>query len=144
MKELEFENELISILDKYDDNWGDEPLDGDEVDVLAEHLRNMLNYINGNIMQDEYLKLEELGKDKTDIDNYRAVEICDCEDNDVNYGVIMLHNRHSVKEFQQAIYDVKNNHSDMSWSVEDILASDELDKFDWFELPTNANEYVEI
>ena len=34
-------------------------LTGDEVDVLVEHLRNMLNLMNGNITHDEYLELEE-------------------------------------------------------------------------------------
>ena len=34
-------------------------LTGEEVDVLIEHLRNMLNLMNGNITHDEYLKLEE-------------------------------------------------------------------------------------
>lgn len=60
MVELEFESELILILNKYAKGWAvDDPLDGDEVDVLVEHLRNMLNYMNGNITHKEYMKLEE-------------------------------------------------------------------------------------
>ena len=60
MVELEFESELILILNKYAEGWAvDDPLDGDEVDVLVEHLRNMLNYMNGNITHKEYMKLEE-------------------------------------------------------------------------------------
>ena len=59
--EMEFEKELISILDIYSEKtWETEPLDGDEVDVLIEHLRNRLNLINGNITQEEYDDLEEL------------------------------------------------------------------------------------
>lgn len=59
MVELEFESELILILNRYDESWVTEPLDGDEVDKLVEHLRNMLNYMNGNITHKEYMKLEE-------------------------------------------------------------------------------------
>ena len=59
--EMEFEKELISILDIYSEKtWETEPLDGDEVDVLIEHLRNRLNLINGNITQEEYDDLEEV------------------------------------------------------------------------------------
>lgn len=59
--EMEFEKELISILDIYTEKtWEIVPLDGDEVDMLIEHLRNRLNLINGNITQKEYDNLEEI------------------------------------------------------------------------------------
>lgn len=59
--EMEFEKELISILDIYTEKtWKTEPLDGDEIDMLIEHLRNRLNLINGNITQKEYDCLEEI------------------------------------------------------------------------------------
>ena len=58
MIELEFEKELMSILDKYDNEWNDEPLNSDDVDVLVEHLRNQLDLINGNITNKEYLERE--------------------------------------------------------------------------------------
>lgn len=59
--EMEFEKELISILNIYTEKtWEIEPLDGDEVDMLIEHLRNRLNLINGNITQKEYDYLEEI------------------------------------------------------------------------------------
>ena len=52
---MEFEKELISVLNTYTDGeWTDEPLDGDEVDRLVETLRNKLNLINGNITKSEY------------------------------------------------------------------------------------------
>lgn len=56
----EFEKQLIEILDIYAPGWheNNEPLDGDEVDCLVEHLRNQLNLINGNITQEEYEELE--------------------------------------------------------------------------------------
>ena len=56
---MEFKNELIHILNIYDPTWIDEPLDGDEVETLINHLRNRLNLLNGNITKDEYNKLEE-------------------------------------------------------------------------------------
>lgn len=54
---MEYEKELIDILNIYSEfTWKKEPLDGDEVDRLVEHLRNQLNLINGNITQEEYDK----------------------------------------------------------------------------------------
>ena len=59
MFDLEFENELISILDTYTDKeWRNEPLDADEVDLLVEHLKIQLNLLNGNITNEEYNNLE--------------------------------------------------------------------------------------
>ena len=53
------EKTLIDILNTYSEfTWEEEPLDGDEVDRLVEHLRNKLNLINGNITREEYDKLE--------------------------------------------------------------------------------------
>lgn len=58
MIELEFEKELEKILYKYDEDWVKEPLNSDEVDTLVEHLRNQLDYINGNITYKEYMEKE--------------------------------------------------------------------------------------
>lgn len=58
-EDLQFGKLLINILDIYTDNeWRNEPLDSDEVNVLVEHLKNQLDLINGNITQEEYNKLE--------------------------------------------------------------------------------------
>ena len=64
--DLEFEDELCKILERYtkEDPWTETPLDGDEVDVLVEHIRNQLNLINGNITNEEYLELEEQATSK--------------------------------------------------------------------------------
>lgn len=56
MFNLEFEDELIKILNKYNKSWVKEPLDSDEVEILTEHLRNQLDLINGNITNKEYLE----------------------------------------------------------------------------------------
>lgn len=54
----EYDEALYEILDIYtNENWGNETLDGDEVDRLTEFLRAKLNLINGNITQEEYDKL---------------------------------------------------------------------------------------
>lgn len=58
MFELEFEDELIEILNKYDESWVKEPLNSDEVEVLMGHLRNQLDLINGNITNEEYMQKE--------------------------------------------------------------------------------------
>lgn len=59
MIELEYEKELMAILDKYANDWTIEPLDSDEVETLIGHLRNQLDLINGNITNKEYLEREE-------------------------------------------------------------------------------------
>ena len=57
---LQFGEELQKILNIYTDNeWTSEPLDGDEVNNLVEHIRNQLNLLNGNITEREYEKLEK-------------------------------------------------------------------------------------
>lgn len=58
MIELEYEKELMAILDKYANDWTTEPLDSDEVETLIGHLRNQLDLINGNITNKEYLERE--------------------------------------------------------------------------------------
>lgn len=55
---MEFEKDLISILNSYDSTWEQDPLDGDEVEILVNHLRNKLNLLNGNITREEYEELE--------------------------------------------------------------------------------------
>ena len=55
---MEFEEFLIQILNRYDISWQEDPLDSDEVDTLVEHLRNQLNLINGNITRAEYEQRE--------------------------------------------------------------------------------------
>lgn len=59
-EDLQFGKQLLEILDIYTDKeWTNESLDGDEVDKLAEHIKNQLNLINGNITEQEYEDLEK-------------------------------------------------------------------------------------
>lgn len=57
-RDLNFFDELREIIKLYKDG-SEEPLDGDEVDRLAKHLKNQINYIEGNITDEEYDKLED-------------------------------------------------------------------------------------
>jgi hypothetical protein len=61
-KEIEVKNyafgEAIATIIKLYKDGNNEPLDGDEVDVLTEHLRNELNLFEGNITEEEYFELE--------------------------------------------------------------------------------------
>ena len=81
------------------------------------------------------------------IKDYRAVRINDCEDNNVSYGIIMLNNKHTIKELQQAINEVENkyfNEGNLDWQIDDILADKELEQYEWFKLPSDCDDYVEV
>ena len=81
------------------------------------------------------------------IDNYRAVKINDCGDCNVNYGIIMLNNKHTIKEFQEVIYNIKNRYFDegnLEWQINDILMEKELAELEWFEIPSDIYDYVEV
>lgn len=57
--EIEFIQPISKIIASYKDG-SDEPLDGDEVDMLTEHVRNRINLHEGNITDSEYEELEEI------------------------------------------------------------------------------------
>ena len=81
------------------------------------------------------------------IEDYRAVRISDCVNCNINYGIIMLNNKHTIKEFQEVICNIKIryfNEGNLDWQVDDILADKELEQFDWFELPSDCYNYVEV
>ena len=81
------------------------------------------------------------------IEDYRAVKINDCGDCNINYGIIMLNNKHTIKEFHAVIYNIKNRYFDegnLDWQVDDILADKELEQFDWFKLPSDCYDYIEV
>ena len=81
------------------------------------------------------------------IEDYRAIRIKDCVNCNINYGIIMLNNKHTIKEFQEVIYNIKIryfNEGNLDWQVDDILADKELEQFDWFKLPSDCYDYVEV
>ena len=81
------------------------------------------------------------------IEDYRAVRISDCVNCNINYGIIMLNNKHTIKEFQEVIYNIQIryfNEGDLDWQVDDILADKELEQFDLFRLPSDCYDYIEV
>lgn len=75
---------------------------------------------------------------------YRAVELRDCYTGEV-YTIIMLSNKHSVKDFQKEIYRAKEQVQDQidrygdDWTyISDAISND----FDWYELSTD-DKYLE-
>ena len=59
IKEFAFEEPLQEIIDEYKGEDKDMPLEGDEIVRLAGHIKNKLYLMEGNITQEEYIKLEE-------------------------------------------------------------------------------------
>ena len=81
------------------------------------------------------------------IEDYRVVKINECGDCNVSYGIIMLNNKHTIKEFQEVIYNIKNRYFDegnLDWQVDDILMEKELAELEWFEIPSDIYDYVEV
>lgn len=68
------------------------------------------------------------------LEDYRIIRQCDCNSGEI-YGIIFLNRKHTVKEFQDAIYEAKDKHyediqeygDDWTWIEKEIA-----DKFDYF------------
>ena len=81
------------------------------------------------------------------IEDYRAIRIKDCEDNNVDYGVIMLHNKHSVKDLQDEINRIKREKYEeiMEYGNDlEVIKENISSEFNWFELDTDIYDYVEV
>ena len=78
------------------------------------------------------------------LDNYRLVALRDSCDYDNILGAVYLHNKHSVKDFQDAIYKAKEKWQEEIYENGDdwVIISEELDRngFDYFEIDTNFYE----
>ena len=61
--EIEIDEETSFLIQRQElhgtSDYPGEPLDGDEVDQLVEHIRNKLNIREGNITEKEFEELEE-------------------------------------------------------------------------------------
>lgn len=76
------------------------------------------------------------------LDNdYRLVGLRDCCDEDTILGVVYLNKKHSIDDFQKAIYKAKEKREDEIYEFgEDwTIITEELDDFDYIE--TSANLY---
>ena len=77
---------------------------------------------------------------------YRAVRIVDASETGVDYGIIMLNNKHSVKDFQKAMNDAyERNKEDILEYGDDlaVVLGDIDPSFDWFEFEED-DEYLTI
>ena len=81
---LEIDNAIEEIIGAYlktripeEDVSGDyEPLDGDEVDAVTEHIRNQLNLHQGNITMREYTLAEGIAEIEPAEENLIRCEAC--------------------------------------------------------------------
>lgn len=75
--------------------------------------------------------------------NYRLVSLRDCVDLNKILGMVYLNNKHSIQDFQNAIYNAKTKRAKDIYTYGDdwTYISEELDKnFDYF----NACDYENI
>ena len=88
-------------------------------------------------MVEKYLKaLEDIEKE------YTLVSLVDCCDRDEVLGAVYLNNKHSLKDFQNAIYKAKEKRADEIYEYGDdwSFISEELDDFDYFEVDNYDTE----
>ena len=68
-------------------------------------------------------------------------------DNNVDYGIIMLHNKHSVKDLQDEINRIKREKYEeiMEYGNDlEVIKENISNEFNWFELDTDIYDYVEV
>lgn len=80
--------------------------------------------------------LDELEK------NYRLIALRDSCNYDNVLGAVYLHNKHSLQDFQNAIYKAKEKRADEIYEFgEDwAIISEELEDFDYIETYSNLDE----
>ena len=77
---------------------------------------------------------------------YRAVRIVDASERGVDYGIIMLNKKHSVKDFQKAMNDAyeRNKEDILEYGDDLVVVLGDIDpSFDWFEFEEDE-EYLTI
>ena len=93
------------------------------------------------------MKKEEIIKAFEELENnYRLVALRDSYDNDNILGVIYLNNKHSIQDFQNAIYKAKEKRADEIYEYGDdwTYISEELTDFDYIEVGCyECEDYVE-
>lgn len=102
-----------------------------------------LNNSTGDFYTQEYAEkhpevLEESKSIKTESESeYRAVKIIDASEPGVDYGIIMLNKKHSVQDFQKAMWDAyKRNEEQIQEYGDDlsVVLGDIDPTFDWYEI----------
>ena len=93
------------------------------------------------------MKKEELVKALEELEsNYTLIALRDSYDNDNILGVVYLNNKHSIQDFQNAIYKAKEKRADEIYEYGDdwTYISEELTDFDYIEVGCyECEDYVE-
>lgn len=93
------------------------------------------------------MKREELVKALEELENnYTLIALRDSYDNDNVLGVVYLNNKHSIQDFQNAIYKAKEKRADEIYEYGDdwTYISEELTDFDYIEVGCyECEDYVE-
>lgn len=77
---------------------------------------------------------------KINIEKYNKLILKDCIVDTTIYEIILLNKKHSIDEFQQNIYEIKNKIED--YTIEEVLQDEKLKKYDFIEL--NFDEFLEV
>ena len=123
----EFENEIDDI-----DNVMETEISNRELDLMIKFLDRFIDKTE-MVIDDEIVNL---------FDEYRLVALRDSCDCDNVLGAVYLHNKHSLQDFQNAIYKAKEKRADEIYEFgEDwTIISEELGDFDYIETYTNLDE----
>ena len=93
------------------------------------------------------MKRAELVKALEELEsNYTLIALRDSYDNDNVLGVVYLNNKHSIQDFQNAIYKAKEKRADEIYEYGDdwTYISEELTDFDYIEVGCyECEDYVE-
>lgn len=94
------------------------------------------------------MKRKDLIKALEEIENnYTLIALRDSYDNDNILGVVYLNNKHSIQDFQNAIYKAKEKRADEIYEYGDdwSFISEELTDFDYIEVGCyECEDYVEF
>ena len=93
------------------------------------------------------MKREELVKALEELEsNYTLIALRDSYDDDTTLGMILLNNKHSIQDFQNAINKAKEKRADEIYEYGDdwSFISEELTDFDYIEVGCyECEDYVE-
>lgn len=81
------------------------------------------------------------------INKYNIYNLVECTSDYEIYGTILLNKKHTIEDFQQAIYDVKNDFYEngvFAWTIQMVFADERFNKFDYKYIQTNGNNNIEI
>lgn len=118
------------------DDWNDgvENALGNVHDALEEYNLLLTN-------EDEEINIVNLN-------DYQLLKLCDASDHREEYGFILLNiTKHSIKDFQHAIYNAKQKHAEEIeiWGDDWEFIKSELSDFDYYELGFNSmHDYIDF